>query len=69
MGNFEKMFKRFLKKIAKNPLFYHISLKILRIHALALCPFVGKTQIIGKFSEIFKIVQKFLKKIAKNALF
>ena len=49
LRKFEKIFKRILKKIAKNPLFLAYSLKTFTNHALIFRLFGRKTQIVGKF--------------------
>ena len=57
--HFSKIFKKFLKKIAKNALVYHIFPKNLTNHALIFCGFGRKTQLIGNFEKIFENFQKF----------
>ena len=52
--NFRKFAKKFRKKIATNALFEHILQKNLANHSLIFRAFGRKTQIIGKFSKIFK---------------
>ena len=59
LQSFEKIFKNFPKKIAKNALFCHIFQKNLTNHSLIFCAFGRKTQIVGKFWEfLMKILLK-----------
>ena len=66
MRKFSKIFKKFLKKIAKNALFLPIFPNNLANHALIFCAFGRKTQFVGNFEKFFKM---FLKKIAKMHCF
>ena len=67
-GEFSKIFKKFLKKIAKMHYFLNIFQKI-NSSALIFAHLDEKHKLVGKFEKFTKSFSKFLKKIAKNASF
>ena len=54
LGNFEKIFKRFLKKIVKMH-YFSIFSKMLTNNALHFCAFWMKNAVLGNFEKILKI--------------
>ena len=66
LRKFSKIVERFVKKIAKNALFFADFSKKIKKQSLIFFAIGRKTQLIGNFEKILK---RFLKKIAKNALF
>ena len=66
LRKFSKIFKNFLRKIAKNALFYF---KKLTNHALNFCAFGPKTQIAGKLRNCSKILLRELQKMNYFSIF
>ena len=63
---FDKIFKCFLKKIAKNALFSHIYQRNLRNHALIFSRLDEKHKMLGNFEKFSKIMKTFHQQIVQN---